>query len=260
MRRLIPITAFALCLAVPLWAQHGGGHVGGGGHGSFGGGHGGGFAGHVSSGGGHIGGSHFSGGTRTITGVSRGFAHGPAFAQRSFSRDPFLHDRFRGSRSGHFRLRNNCYGYGCRGYGYPWWYAGYYDPWWWWGSDSSYDDDYERDRALADEMNQQSLEEQRMLRQEEADGDQDLYARSAPAAPRSSEASSPQPATVLVFRDQHKREIQNYAIVGQTLWNFASPRTEKISLADLDLVATVKANDERGISFSVPGTAGNQNR
>jgi len=62
------------------------------------------------------------------------------------------------------------------------------------------------------------------------------------------------PATVLVFRDQHRREINNYAIVGQTLWNFNSGRTEKIALADLDLPSTEKANDDRGVTFRVPAT------
>jgi hypothetical protein len=97
-----------------------------------------------------------------------------------------------------------------------------------------------------------------MLRQEDADGDQDSYSR------RSDRQRSPSPAssddqqgtavapTVLVYRDQHKREIQNYAIVGNTLWNFAPPHTEKIPLADLDLTATAKANDDRGIAFKVP--------
>ena len=124
---------------------------------------------------------------------------------------------------------------------------------------SSYDEDYERDREIANDMNEQSLEEQRMLRQEEADGDQDAYSR------RSERQRSPSPTssddqpgtrrhadTVLVFRDQHKQEIQNYAIVGQTLWNFAPPHTEKIPLADLDLAATAKANDDRGVTFRVP--------
>ena len=60
------------------------------------------------------------------------------------------------------------------------------------------------------------------------------------------------PPTVLVFRDQHKQEIRNYAIVGQTLWSFGSPRTEKIPLTDLDLAATTKANDDRGLTFRLP--------
>ena len=70
------------------------------------------------------------------------------------------------------------------------------------------------------------------------------------AKPERTEAA---PATVLVFRDQHKQEVQNYAIVGQTLWNFAPQHTQKIPLSELDLPATTKANDERGVDFRVPG-------
>ncbi|SPF36188.1 conserved exported hypothetical protein [Candidatus Sulfotelmatobacter kueseliae] len=274
MRRLIAITAFALSLAVPLWAQHGGGHGGGGGGGgghasSGGGGHAGGFGGgsgahssghsgggssvHVASGGGHV-----SSGFRSSPGYSREFTPPPS-SRWSGSRGLYLHDSFRGPRFGSYGYnrgyRNGCYGYGCwvgSGYpGYPWLYAGYYDPWWWWDSGSGYDDSYQQELANADAMNQQNLDEQRMLRQEEADGDQDSYAPSAPAESEPDGAPF-LPATVLVFRDQHKEEIQNYAIVGQTLWNFAPQRTEKIHLADLDLAATTKANDERGVTFRLP--------
>ena len=105
-------------------------------------------------------------------------------------------------------------------------------------------------------MNEQNLEEQQMLRQEQADGDRDLYARSAraprPAVGNEQQGTSIMPATVLVYRDQHTKEIQNYAIVGQTLWTFAPQHTEKIPLSDLDLSATAKANDNRGITFRIP--------
>ena len=197
--------------------------------------------------------------------MSRGFTHVPS-TRAGFSRGPFLHDGFRSSgfrdhgfrdrgfrdrRFRNFGFRNNCFGFGCWGYGYPWWYAGI-DPWWW-DSGSSYDEDYERDRALANEMNAQNLEEQQMLRQEQADGDQDAYAR---PPRREQEKPEPEgaailPATVLVFRDQHKLEVQNYAIVGQTLWAFA-PQHQKIALSDLDLAATTKANDDRGVTFRAP--------
>ena len=193
-------------------------------------------------------------------GVSRGFSHAPSTRAGLSSRAPFLHDgfrgdrfrgdRFRGDRFRRFGLRN-CFGYGCA-YGYPWAYAGYYDPWWWWDSGSTYDEDYERDRAYAEQMNEQNLEEQRMLRQEEAEGDRDAYARSAPAPREEKEGVAVLPPTVLVFRDQHKREVDNYAISGQTLWAFAPHHTEKIPLADLDLAATAKANDDRGLTFRVP--------
>jgi hypothetical protein len=60
-----------------------------------------------------------------------------------------------------------------------------------------------------------------------------------------------QPKTVLIFRDGHQEEVQNYAIVGEQLIDFGETR-RKITLASLDLQATVKANDERGIDFTLP--------
>jgi len=238
------IAAFAFFLAVPVWAQRGGGH-GGGGHVGF-------------SGGGHMsGGGHVSGGMRSAP-AGRGFSRGPAMSHRGFSHQSFHNNGFHNNHvhvHTHihtFGLRN-CIGFGCRGYGYPWGYGGYYNPYWW--SDSgSYDDSYERDRAVANDMNAQSLDEQRMRRQEEADGDQDSYANLAPRSrpAQSDSGAAIAPPTVLVFRDQHKQEIRNYAIVGQTLWNFSPQRTEKIPISNLDLTATTKANDERGLSFRVP--------
>ena len=271
MPRLLAISAFALCLAVPVWAQHGGGH-GGGGHAGFGGGHAsGGFGGHSGiSGGGHFSGGHISGGMRSGPGITHGFSTRP-------NRGPFLHNGFTGSRLNsrfgsrghfggreHFRtygFRNNCYGWRCGAYS-PWGW-GYYDPWFWggWNSDSSYNDDYYQNLAAANEMNRQSLDEQRMLRQEEADGDRDAYANSAPA-PRSSandkQADPILPPTVLVFRDHRRQEVQNYAIVGQTLWNFAPQHTQKIPLSDLDLPATTKANEDQGVTFRVPSASEGQ--
>lgn len=244
------IAAFGLFLAVPLWAQHGG-HGGGGGHGGFGGGHSSGLSG------GHIGGGGFS---HSASGIS----HAPSFPH-NFSRGPFLHNGFRGRNGVGLRLRT--YGFGNRwgyGSGYPWGY-GYYDPWlWdWWDSDSSYDDSYNQDLATAAEMNRENLEEQQMLRQEQADGDQDAYADRYDGPHRSynNSDSNAQPEkkgtpmfsdTILVFRDKHQEEVENYAIVGNTLWNFAPQHTEKISLADLDLAATKKANEDRGLTFRLP--------
>jgi hypothetical protein len=248
MRRWATIAAFGLFLAVPLWAQHGGGHSGGG--------HGGGFSGHSGFSGGHASGGHISGGMRGGAGISHGFSHSSrtGFSSRgSRNRGPtisnFGFNRFGFNRGRRFGLRG-------WGYGYPGW--GYYDPYWWWDSGSNYDEDYERDLDRADRMNQQSLEEQRMMRQEEAAGDQDIYARPSHTHDSPDRAEQPgapiMPATVLVFRDQHKKEIQNYAIVGQTLWNFSSQHTEKIPLADLDLQATTKANEDQGVTFRVPAS------
>jgi hypothetical protein len=70
-----------------------------------------------------------------------------------------------------------------------------------------------------------------------------------PQAERKSELATP---TLLVFRDKHTQEVQNYAIVGQTLWIFSEQRATKLPLSSLDLDATAKANDERGVEFDLP--------
>jgi hypothetical protein len=61
-----------------------------------------------------------------------------------------------------------------------------------------------------------------------------------------------QPMTTLVFKDGHKSDIENYAIVGDTLFDFSGGLTHKILLADLNLAATHKVNDDRGVDFQVP--------
>jgi hypothetical protein len=61
-----------------------------------------------------------------------------------------------------------------------------------------------------------------------------------------------QPSTVLVFKDGHQSDVFNYAIVGDTLFDFDAGRPRKILLADLDLAATHEANDDRGVDFQIP--------
>jgi hypothetical protein len=252
MRRLLVIAAIGvLAASLPLWAQHGGGHASSGGHG-FGGGHGG-FATHGGVAG-HSGGGHTFGGMHSGLGTS-----GHSFRPGSSSHPSFSSNRFhhsdRGLRIRTRNFRNNCFGLGCAWGGYPYLFGGI-DPYWWWDSDSSYDQDQQNQIGLANEMNQQSLDEQRMRQQQQ--NDQDVYARSDPPPAREAERSDPAPATVLVFHDQRKQEVQNYAIVGQTLWIFAPQRTQKVPLTDLDIPATVKVNDDRGVDFRVPGAGEGQ--
>jgi hypothetical protein len=64
------------------------------------------------------------------------------------------------------------------------------------------------------------------------------------------EAKPAQP-TVLVFRDGHQQEVTNYAIMGQTVY-VLDDRIQKIPLTNLDVSATVKANDDRGLEFKIP--------
>jgi hypothetical protein len=244
MRRSLFSAAFVLLLvSAPLSAQHGGGHASGGGHG-FSGGHGGFGGGHAFSGG-HAG-SGFA-----AHSSARGYASHPAISSRGINRGVGVNRSGVGVRARAYGLRNR-YGYGA--YGYPWLYGGLYDPYWWFDSGAAFDYEKQYETGLANEMNEQSLEQQRLREQ----ADQDVYAKSTPVPMRAKEHSDILPATVLVFRDQHKLEVQNYAIVGQTLWNFAPDHTQKIPLSDIDLPATSKANDARGVDFRLPGAGEGQ--
>jgi hypothetical protein len=71
-------------------------------------------------------------------------------------------------------------------------------------------------------------------------------------------ATPPRPKpTVLVFRDGHNEEVERYMIAGNFIfananyWSTGS-WTRKIPITDLDLAATQKMNEERGVTFSLP--------
>jgi hypothetical protein len=181
-----------------------------------------------------------AGGHAGFAGHAGGFsAHGPVIAGRSgagfnrggFTRGPlkgvpFGTNGFRG-RFGfhnhffHDRFRHRFF------FGFsPWWYYG----------DSGYAQELQRERDEIDRLE----DEVERLRPE----------RQAPAKPEST--NDIHSLTVLVFRDKHTEEVQNYALIGQTLWILNEEKATKIPLADLDVPATVKANDERGTDFKVP--------
>ena len=62
---------------------------------------------------------------------------------------------------------------------------------------------------------------------------------------------------ILVFKDGHQLEIGNYAIVNQTLYDLTPGHPRKIALADLDLAATQKQNDDHGVPFDPPSSPAN---
>jgi hypothetical protein len=82
----------------------------------------------------------------------------------------------------------------------------------------------------------------------------DPISESQPAVVATADAAAvpEQPRTVLVFKDGHQLEVQNYAIVGSMLYDLTPGHRAKIALADLDLTATAKQNDDRGIDFQLP--------
>jgi len=74
--------------------------------------------------------------------------------------------------------------------------------------------------------------------------------QNADADPPAPEA--PQQPTVLVFKDGQKLEVDNYAILGATLFDLTPGHHRRIMLADLDLGATQKLNEDQGVSFQLP--------
>lgn len=83
------------------------------------------------------------------------------------------------------------------------------------------------------------------------------YLDSRAAAPPAPATPAPEPseatATLLIFRDGHRLEVRNYAIMGSTLF-ILTPERRKIPLSDLDLQATAQENDDRGVDFRVPSS------
>jgi hypothetical protein len=239
MGRWLAIAALgAALLGMPAWAQHRGGA-------SFG------MAGRAGFG-------HAGFGARGPAAMHRGPAFGFAprggvhfgtsFRRPVFSPNRFHHHRFFGGYRGFYP------GYGAL-YLYPGYYgyADYYEP------DYAYASSYQSYTASPDysgqinqmqqnEINRLEDEVERLREQRE----EQQSARLNPPRPEAQAKSEPQPATVLVFRDQHTQEVQNYAIVGKTLWVFSEQRASKIPLATLDIPATQKTNDDRGVDFRLP--------
>ena len=84
------------------------------------------------------------------------------------------------------------------------------------------------------------------------DADSENLYRKAVDGPENEQTEIQQPPTTLVFKDGHQLEVENYAILGQTLYDLTPGHPRRVALADLDLAATQKQNDDRGVVFQLP--------
>ena len=213
---------------------------------------GGGFAGHSGFSGGHgmVGGrgpimtGHsfgFSGGPRGGPHFGSGFGR-PGFGRPDFGhpgRSPFFHHR-------HFYGAWPYAGY----YGYPYWDYGYD---WDYGDNSYAADSYQNYQPPDYSSSYGDSRVQASIDRLENEVDRLRQEREARESALNSRSKSDSEKTELVFRDKHVEEVQNYAIVGQTLWILNGQRARKIQLDQLDIPATKKANDDRGVDFQLPG-------
>ncbi len=138
-----------------------------------------------------------------------------------------------------------------RSYGWPYYpyYGGYWYPPLFWDT-PSYDQGanaYYQQYQQQDQMNQLYNEVQR-LREQQA------LATAPPPQPSAQQQTQPvlPLPTTLVFRDGKTELVQNYAIVGKTLWVFNQQRARKIPVSELNIPATRKANEDHGVEFSTP--------
>ena len=237
----IGISATLLVSGRSLLAQHGGG-------------------GHAAAGSVHF------GGVRGAAPVGRALTtnSGPIYTKPPLTTNSGpLYRRTTGWRNYGF---NNFYGRGYRPYyhyrydyhRYPFSYflTPYYYPLIGYGTQPFYDDSYPYDSG---DMGQYSA----MPEQELADnqppyepGYPPPYA--APPAPYSyqppppdpqSSQTSPAPPVTIVLRDGQKFQVQSYAIMDQTFWDFSKQPARKIPLSSIDIPASTKATVDSGAEF-----------
>ena len=186
-------------------------------------------------------------------GVRGGFAfgHNPGFRVFLGSRPFFRQRRF-------FSPFGFAYPYTI----YPYYGLGLQSDFVYSGATQQYDDNSERTAALSSDVYRMQAELDQVRQEQALRADQQQYVspalmqspRPAHASAAKAEPEAAGPPTVLIFRDGHKDEVRNYAVVGQTLWIFSEQRARKVAISDLDLDASRRANEERGVEFAVYAT------
>ncbi len=199
-------------------------------------------------------GSAFGGGQRLGAGFGTGLRQPSFNSGRSFG-------GFRGTSFGprHFHRRVFSSGvspYYFGYYGYPAYYGGYaystadYRAYDYYGPAYYSAQSYAAQNDIAQQQQDiDQLEAEVARLREQKESDRESRDAAPPQPENRAEASSP---TVLIFRDKHTQEVQNYAIVGGTLWIFSEQRATKLPLSWLDIEATSKANEDRGVDFQPP--------
>lgn len=243
MRRLLLIIGIAVAmLAVPVFAQMHGGRSGSFARPSFAP-HGSSFAGRG------FGSNHF--GPRFGAGFGSRFHGGfrPRFGFRGGFPGRF-HSRFGSSFAFYGAFGYPFYGF-YASYGYPW-YGAYAYPVYSYPaysypvaeSSSRYDSDL--DYSYQQKRNMEELDrlEDRVTRLEDQ-----RAAANVPRPPQYEAQVKSASPIVLIFRDKHSQEAENYAIVGQTIWLFNEKRATRVPLSEIDTAATERANQDRGIDL-----------
>ena len=179
------------------------------------------------------------------------FAPNRSFFHSGFHRPFFPRHRFHHLRHGIFI---SSFGFPYGFYGYPPYYPSYPIFWDTYSGNSyaqqMYNQQAQQNYQLQQQVNQLSDEVERLSEQQ---AQMAIAPPAPPPSPSQPRITAPPPTpTTLVFRDGKTLQVQNYAIAGHTIWVFTEQRARKIPLAELNIPATQKANEERGVPFQVP--------
>ena len=71
------------------------------------------------------------------------------------------------------------------------------------------------------------------------------YPADSPVTPQASDT----PPVTLVLTDGEKLQVQNYAIMGSTFWDFSKQPARRIPLSSIDVPASAKATEANGAEF-----------
>ena len=79
----------------------------------------------------------------------------------------------------------------------------------------------------------------------------ELAARGGQAPPTAAPGQKP-PSITLILKDGRRIDAPGYALVGTTLWVFDSDTASKIPIFDVNVDATQKENQKRGVNIVFP--------
>lgn len=208
---------------------------------------------------GGVGGGHAAAPAAHATGGGHAFSS-PRVGSAPFGTIPAASPGYTGIRPGALRSNGSSrYGYGRRDFRqvpYGYFFAPYYYPYLGYAdsaySDYGYGPGY-GDDAAADPNAQGALMAQDMLGDQlnrlGADVEQLKYGQQPPAPLVQQDPQPPQaPVTLVLLNGQHL-QVQNYAVMDQTFWDFSAQPTRKIPISNIDVAASAKATMANGGDF-----------
>lgn len=70
-----------------------------------------------------------------------------------------------------------------------------------------------------------------------------------PAPPAADEQAPPEPPITVVLRSGRKLQVQNYAVMGQTFWDFSVQPARRIPVDNINVPASINASSANGADF-----------